>query len=401
MEQKKALVYFQSGGPSPVINCSMYGVVMEALKHKEIGGIYGSLHGVEGLINDNLVDLRKEKLSELELLKQTPGSALGSTRMKLPPESDPLFDKIVHTIKKHNIGYILVNGGNDSMDTCFRLSSFFYRKGLDIKVLGVPKTVDNDLAVTDHSLGFPSAAKHIINFMKMAVIDSHAYTHGKVLLVEIMGRNAGWLTASVDILPEGERPDLIYVPEGSWDEDKFLKDVKAIYAKKGFAVVAVSEGLPVAHNNHGVVDSFGHQSLEGVAITLSQSINEKLGIGSRVMELSLPQRADTALVSELDRKEAIACSRFAVKKILAGETGEMVCIKRLSDHPYKSGFFLADVQKIANQEQKIPSAWLVDNTRFSDSFREYLRPLISGAPKLIFDGGIFRSAHLKLEKVVD
>src|SRR5574344_1234191 len=189
--EKKALVYFQSGGPTTVINCSFYGVLKEALKHEEIGDILGSRYGVEGLIDDNLVDLRKEDPEQIELLKQTPGAALGSTRHKLPKFEDPDFTKILATIKKHNIGYILVNGGNDSMDTCYKLARFFEVTQCDIRVIGIPKTVDNDLALTDHSLGFASAAKHIVNFTKMAVIDNQAYKKGKVVLVEIMGRNAG------------------------------------------------------------------------------------------------------------------------------------------------------------------------------------------------------------------
>src|SRR5574344_2311551 len=229
--EKKALVYFQSGGPTTVINCSFYGVLKEALKHEEIGDILGSRYGVEGLIDDNLVDLRKEDPEQIELLKQTPGAALGATRHKLPKFEDPDFTKILATSKTHNIGYILINGGNDSMDTCYRLSRFFKDKGRDIKVIGINKTVDNDLMVTDHSLGYPSAAKHIINAVGMVTADAKSYTRSKVVLIEIMGRETGWLTAAVDLLPEDRRPDLIYIPEMKWDEDQFIKDVQSIYAK--------------------------------------------------------------------------------------------------------------------------------------------------------------------------
>jgi ATP-dependent phosphofructokinase / diphosphate-dependent phosphofructokinase len=397
--EKKALVYFQSGGPTTVINCSFYGVVKEALKHEEFGDIFGSLHGVEGLIDDNLVDLRKEDPEELELLKQTPGAALGSTRHMLPKFEDPDFTKILATIKKHDIGYILVNGGNDSMDTCYKLARFFEMTQCDIRVIGIPKTVDNDLALTDHSLGFASAAKHIVNFTKMAVIDNQAYKKGKVVLVEIMGRNAGWLTASTDVLPEGERPDLIYIPEMKWDEEAFLADVKRVYEKKGNVVVALSEGLPVQHHNHGIVDSFGHASLEGISSVLAESIAERLGYGTRIMELSLPQRADPIFASDSERKEAIACSEFAVRQILAGKSGYMVCIRRESNNPYKSSFFLGDVSLVANQEKKVPTEWIVDSTRLSDEFREYVRPLIAGESRIEWGDGVFRSAHLKLVKV--
>ena len=397
--EKKALVYFQSGGPTAVINCSFYGVLKEALKHEEIGDILGSLRGVEGLINDELVDLRKEDLDEIELLKQTPGAALGSTRHMLPAFEDPDFEKILATIQKHHVGYILVNGGNDSMDTCNKLARFFELTKCPIRVIGIPKTIDNDLALTDHSLGFASAAKHIVNFVKMAVIDNQVYRKGKVGLVEIMGRNAGWLTASTDVLPEGERPDLIYLPEMKWDEEAFLADVKRVYEKKGNVVVALSEGLPVQHHNHGVVDSFGHAQLEGISEVLAQSISEHLGYGSRIMELSLPQRADPVFASESEKKEAIACSEFAVKSVLAGKSGFMVCIRRDSNNPYKSSFFLGDLNLVANQEKKVPTEWIIDSTRLSEEFRQYIRPLIAGESRIEWGDGVFRSCHLKLIRV--
>lgn len=396
---KKSLVYFQSGGPTAVINCSLYGVIAEALKHDEFAGIYGSLHGVEGLINDDLVDLRKEDLEDIELLKQTPGAALGSSRKKLPAEDDPLFEKIIDTIVKHDIGYVLVNGGNDSMDTCLRLSRFFANKKMDVQVIGIPKTIDNDLAVTDHSLGYPSAARHVINSMKMAVVDAKAYTKGKVILVEIMGRNAGWLTASIDLLPEDSRPDLIYLPEGRFDVKDFVKEVKAIFDKKGYAVVALSEGISFDRKNVGIVDSFGHSSLEGVSLSLADVLKDQAGLGSRVMELSLPQRADPILAAETDKDEAIAVSKFAVLSLLTGQTGKMVAIRRLSSDPYRSEYFLADVKDIANAVKLFPKEWIRSETRLSDEFREYLRPLVSSEAHVEYENGVFLTANLKLQKV--
>ena len=397
---KKSLVYFQSGGPSPVINCSMYGVIAEALKHHEtIDGIYGSRYGVEGLIDDDLVDLRKEDLEELELLKQTPGAALGSTRKKLPGDDDPCFQKVIDTITKHNIGYILVNGGNDSMDTCMRLSNFFKAKKMDIKVIGIPKTIDNDLEVTDHSIGFPSAARHVVNFMKMAVVDAGAFKKGKVVLVEIMGRNAGWLTASVDILPDGERPDFIILPESKWDERRFLNELNDVYKKKGFAVCAFSEGIEVEHHNCGVTDSFGHTNLEGVCLSIAETIQEKLGFGTRVMELSLPQRADSILASDVDKDEAVQSAKFALVSALNGESGKMVAIKRLCNNPYEIEYVLSDVSLIANKEKKIPSSWIVDDTRLSMSFRDYVRPLVQSETHIVYNNGVFETAHLRLSKV--
>jgi 6-phosphofructokinase 1 len=397
---KKSLVYLQSGGPTCVINCSLYGVIMESKKSEDIDHIYGSIHGVEGLINDELVDLNEEDQNEIELLKQTPGAALGSTRYRLPSDTNEVFKKIASTITKHNIGYILLNGGNDSMDTCSKLSIFFASLALDVKVLGIPKTIDNDLAITDHSVGYPSAAKHIINTIQESSIDNHAYSNGKVLICEIMGRNAGWLTASVDLLDEKSRPDLIYLPEMEWDEANFLKEVQKIYAKKGEAVVAVSEGLPVSHHNDQATDGFGHASLEGVSITLGDLVKNQLGIKTRTMELSLPQRSDPVLASKIDKEEAERCGRYAVQSVLQGETGKMVCLKRLGGgEMYSSDCFLYDVTKIANYEKLIPSEFIKDIHHMDARFREYLLPLLKGEDHLIFENGIIKNSHLKLHRI--
>lgn len=224
--ERKALVYFQSGGPTPVINSSLYGVIKEYKQHTDIfSNLYASHYGVEGLIEGDLFDLDKEDDEQIELLKQTPGQIIGSSRKKLPSVDDQSFLEIVRNIKKYNIGYILTNGGNDSMDTCKRLNEYFQSNDMDVKVLGIPKTVDNDLMITDHSIGFPSAARHIMDAAMMAKMDLINYRKGKILLMEIMGRNAGWLTASTALLPKECRPDYIYVPEMKWNNDEFLKEV--------------------------------------------------------------------------------------------------------------------------------------------------------------------------------
>ena len=395
MKPKKSLVYFQSGGPTAVINCSLYGVIKEAEKHPEIDHVYGARYGVEGLIDDNLIDLRKQDPEQVELLKQTPGAILGSTRKKLPADDDSLFGNIIQTIQRHNIGYVLVNGGNDSMDTCLRLSRFFEEKKMDVKVIGIPKTIDNDLEVTDHSLGYPSAALHIINTTKMIVEDAKAYKKGKIVLIEIMGRDTGWLTASVDLLPEDCRPDLIYVPEAKWDEAQFLKDVKAVYDKKGYAVCAVSEGMPVQHENAIEADAFGHKSMDGCCVTLAELVKNKLGIGSRSIELSIPERADPLFTTEVDQKEAIYCGTFAVKSALKGNTGFMVCLKRTVGRDYRSTIFLSSVDRIADRIKKLPDTFLCDSSRMSDEFRKYLEPLLAkNEHRLIYEtNGIYKSAH--------
>ncbi|OPZ24568.1 MAG: Pyrophosphate--fructose 6-phosphate 1-phosphotransferase [bacterium ADurb.BinA186] len=395
MSNKKSLVYFQSGGPTAVINCSLYGVIKEAEKHPEIENIYGARYGVEGLIDDNLIDLRKQDPEQIELLKQTPGAILGSTRKKLPADDNPLFGKIIETIQKHNIGYVLVNGGNDSMDTCLRLSRFFEEKKMDVKVMGIPKTIDNDLEVTDHSLGYPSAALHIINTTKMIVEDAKAYKKGKIVLIEIMGRDTGWLTASVDLLPEDCRPDLIYVPEAKWNEEQFLQDVKAVYDKKGYAVCAVSEGMPVQHENAIEADAFGHKSMDGCCVTLAELVKNKLGIGSRSIELSIPERADPLFTTEIDQKEAIRCGVFALKSVLQGKTGYMVCLKRRPGTAYQSITFLSPVDQIADKTKQLPQEFLDDSKHMSKEFRAYIEPLLMVTKQrhIYEKNGIYKSAR--------
>lgn len=398
----KNMVYIQSGGPTSVINTSLYGAIKEAKLHPEqIGHIYGSHYGIEGLIFDDLFDLNQESERTIELLKQTPGSILGTTRRKLPKDfHDPIYMKIIENIKKHNIGYVFVNGGNDSMDTCNQISKLCAELKLDVKVIGVPKTIDNDLAITDHSLGFPSAAKHVANVVAQIAVDARCFANGKVHVIEIMGRNAGWLTASVDLLPEASRPDLIYIPEMAFDLDEFMKDVERIYKVKGSVIVAMSEGVEFPRDvTNARRDAFGHIQLEGGAAELCRMIDAKLNLPTRSVELSIPQRADAAFISKVDQLEAIETGRLAVRSALKGATGQMVIFKRVSSNPYKIEMELADVGKIANEVSVIPSKMLQDKTRMADSFREYLRPLILGEVEIEYEGGIAVLAELKKVKV--
>lgn len=399
---KKAMVYIQSGGPTSVINSSLYGAIKEAELHpEEISGIYGSLHGIEGLLCDDLIDLGKEDKNTIELLKQTPGSILGTSRHKLPKDyHDKEYSLIINTLKKHNIGYVFVNGGNDSMDTCAKLSALCKELGLDIKVMGVPKTVDNDLAETDHSNGFGSAAKYIINTVKEIIIDAKCYKKGKVFIIEIMGRNAGWLTAAVDLLPEGLRPDLIYLPENKFDLEKFLGNVKSLYEKKGNAIAAISEGIIFERDESNVrVDSFGHKQLGGAAADLAKIVESRLDLPTRSIELSLPQRAYSFLTSKVDQDETIMCGRLAVQKALEGMSGHMIAIKRVSSKPYQVRFEPVDITKIANVERRVPTSMMVDDTKMADSFKEYCLPLIQGEIPVEYENGVIKSAVLKKVKV--
>ena len=392
------MVYIQSGGPTSVINSSLYGAIKEAQKHPDkINKIYGSMHGIEGLMVDDLIDIGREDPEQIELLLQTPGSILGTTRRKLPKDRhDPVFMQIIENIKKHNIGYVFINGGNDSMDTCNKMAKLVKELGLDIVVVGVPKTIDNDLACTDHSLGFPSAAKFVVNSINAMTMDASCFKIGKVHVVEIMGRNAGWLTAAADVLPEATRPDLIYIPEVPFDLEQFLVDVQEVYKKKGYAMVAISEGIEFPRETKSTrVDGFGHAQLGGAAADLCRIIEDRTDLPTRAVEFSLTQRAFPATISLTDRKEAIKTGQKAVQAALKGRTGKMVIFKRVSNNPYKIQYKLAPLTKVANAESVITPNLMVDRTRFSQEFRDYITPLISGEVKLTYKNGVATMAQFK------
>lgn len=394
---KKSLVYLQSGGPTSVINSSLYGVILESKKSPNIDKILGSLHGIEGLISDDLIDLGQEEKETIELLKQTPGAILGSSRHKLPSSfDDESYQEILNTIKKHNIGYIIVNGGNDSMDTCNKLSLFFSLNKLDVNVVGVPKTVDNDLAITDHCNGYGSAAKYVINTVKSICVDASCYKKGKVLVIEIMGRNAGWLTASIDLLSAPYRPDLIYLPEMKLNFSSLLEDVSSSYKEKGYTVIAFSEGVSFLNNqNEDQIDSFGHAKLEGSGDEIARLIHEKLKLPTRSIILSIPQRADPFLTSKVDQEEAINCGKYAAMGAVNNENGKMVAIHRISSNPYKVSYEYVDVSSVANIEKKIPSSYMKNSYEMNKEFKEYLSPLIEGEVSIKFKNGIFETASLK------
>ena len=394
----KNMVYIQSGGPTSVINTSLYGAIKEARRHTDqIDNIYGSLNGIEGLIDDKIIDINKEDDSEIELLLQTPGSILGTTRRKLPKDiHDEVYMSIIKNLQKHEIKYVFVNGGNDSMDTCYKLSLLVKELGLDIVVVGVPKTIDNDLACTDHSLGFPSAAKFVVNTINAMSMDARCFKVGKVHVVEIMGRNAGWLTAAADVLPELTRPHLFYLPEGKFDIEIFLKDVKEVYDREGFVMVAVSEGLDFPRDTANTrVDGFGHAQLGGTASDLCKIIESRLDLPTRSVEFSLTQRACPFCISKVDREEAIKTGEVAVQTALKGITGNMIVFKRVSSHPYKIEYELSDLSKIANAESVIPQEMIICKTRLSDSFRDYISPLLEGEVELVTENGVAKMANFK------
>lgn len=380
-------VYGQSGGPTSVINSSLYGVIKECLKeNNEIGTLYMMRNGVKGLIEDNLKDIKDVPREQIELLPYTPSAILGSLRYKLKDFKNDETDylKIVDTIKKHNIRYIFLNGGNDSMDTCSKLATYLKHINYPCYVIGIPKTIDNDLAFTDHTPGYASAAKFICQSVQSMIYDNDCYPKGRVNIVEIMGRDTGWLTASSALSSlNGKGPDLIYVPERPFDLNTFKEDVIEIYNQNKRCLVAVSEGIRDKDGHfiseNASKDAFGHAQLGGVGQYLANLITQELGISTRAIELSLLQRCFAISVSDTDRKEAIKAGQFAVKSALKGRTGKMVIFVRKSSSPYKMKCSLVPVKKCANAISYLkPEMINKKGNNVTQEFIDYCKPLING-----------------------
>lgn len=377
----------QSGGPTVAINASLIGVFEQALKSVEIDKVYGSLNGIEGIINQNLVCLNDiiKNADDIELIKTTPSTVLGSCRYKMPsPETNPaVYEKIVDCFKKHDIGAFFYIGGNDSMDTTDKLSKYTMQNGIDVKVIGIPKTIDNDLCYTDHTPGFGSAAKYLATTMQEIVRDSAVYDLKSVTVVEIMGRHAGWLTASSGVLhANGETaPHLIYLPESEFSAEKFLNDVRAQLEIRNSVIVAVSEGIKLddASYRSGKVDNFGHEYLSGIGKLLENLITDKIGCKVRSIELNVMQRCSSHLASLTDIEEATLIGKSGVKAALSGETGKMMTFERVSNNPYTIEIGSVDAKLVANAEKTFPKEWITDNgTNISCEAIDYFLPLING-----------------------
>ena len=382
----------QSGGPTSVINSSLAGVYKTALEHGA-KKVYGMLHGVEGLLQGNYIDLSEHISNELdiELLKRTPSSYLGSCRYKLPKISDneQVYVKIFDLLKKLDVRNFFYIGGNDSMDTIGKLSEYASRHGADIRFMGVPKTIDNDLAVTDHTPGFGSAAKYIATTLKEIIRDSYAYGQKGVTIVEIMGRNAGWLTASSSLARTEDcpGPDMIYLPEVAFDVEDFVRQVDDMTKEKKSLIIAVSEGLRQEdgqyvcdlNNKVSFKDPFGHKALSGTAHYLSQKLSMELGCKTRPVEFSTIQRCASHIVSRTDVSEAFLAGGHAVKAAANGETAKMVIFIRVSDDPYNITCETCDIRYIANKEKKIPLEWIDRNnsyvSRAYETYAEFSRSL--------------------------
>lgn len=380
----------QSGGPTAVINSSLAGVYKTA-KDLGAGKVYGMRYGIQGFLEKNIVDMDEKICSDLdlELLKRTPSAFLGSCRYKLPDICDDkeLYEKIFSILEEYQITAFFYIGGNDSMDTIKKLSDYAIIINSDIRFIGVPKTIDNDLAATDHTPGYGSAAKYIASVTKEIIRDGLVYDVKNVAIVEIMGRNAGWLTGAAALArcEDCEGVDLLYLPELPFDVDSFLEKIGELLKKKNSIVVAVSEGIKTAEgkyvfeltNHTEYVDSFGHKQLSGTARYLSSLVSEKFGCKSRSIELSTLQRCAGHLTSRVDITEAYQVGGSAVKAAFDGDTGKVVILKRVSNDPYICTTDLYDVHKVANVEKKVPLEWITnDGTYVSDKLVNYIRPLI-------------------------
>ncbi len=400
-------IFGQSGGPTAVINASAYGVIRAALDAEEITRVYGANHGIKGVLEDRLFVMDEEDPKELELLLHTPSSELGSCRYKIadPETDDTDYKRILEVFKKYNVRYFFYNGGNDSMDTCNKISRYMESVGYECRVMGVPKTIDNDLFGTDHCPGFASAAKYIATSCMEINKDAKVYDKGMITIVEIMGRHAGWLAASAALATEfGSGPDLIYLPEYDFDMEKFLQDVMDVYTRNGKVFIAVSEGIHYADGSFvseaktSSTDGFGHAQLGGLASLLAQIVRERTGAKVRGIEFSLLQRCGAHIASQTDVDEACKAGMEAVRNAVNGVSGKMVAFKRNKDENgnYKCDYVLIPLESVANYEKKVPMEWInEDKNGLKHEFIDYVLPLIQGEPDLPRENSLPRYARLK------
>jgi len=399
-------IFGQSGGPTAVINASAYGVIKAALEADEITKVYGAAHGIKGVLEDKLYVMDEEDPEELQYLLHTPSSELGSCRYKIadPEKDDTDYKRILEIFKKYNVRYFFYNGGNDSMDTCNKISRYMESVGYECRVMGVPKTIDNDLYGTDHCPGFASAAKYIATSCMEINKDARVYDNGMITVVEIMGRHAGWLAASAALASVyGSGPDLVYLPELDFDMDKFLADVDKIYKENGKVLVAVSEGIHYADGSFvseaktSATDGFGHAQLGGLAATLAEIIKEHTGAKVRGIELSLLQRCGSHLASATDINEAFSAGAEAVKQAVNGMTGHMVAFEReYIEGKYNCKLVLLPLSKVANFEKKVPVEWInEEGNGLKKEFIDYVLPLIQGEPEIPKLDSLPRYAKLK------
>ena len=403
----KNLVIGQSGGPTAVINASLYGAVKAWKESGNKGHVLGMINGIEGFLSDEVMDMSADLSDEeLELLKLTPAAYLGSCRYKLPEDlTNAVYPAIFDNFREMNIGYFLYVGGNDSMDTVDKLSRYAAAVGSDVRFIGVPKTIDNDLVLTDHTPGFGSAAKYVASTVREIVLDASVYQQKSVTIVEIMGRHAGWLTAASRMARkfEGDNPYLIYLPEAPFELEAFYHDLEEAFKKSPNVVVCVSEGIADAggtficeYSDAAKLDSFGHKMLTGCGEILETFVRDKFGVKVRSIELNVNQRCSGMMVSKTDVEEAAMAGYEGVKAALSGETGKMVAFKRESSSPYRMSCQTENVTLICNQEKKFPKEWISpEGNDILDAFLSYALPLIEGEPERIMENGLPKYLYRK------
>ena len=407
-----ACIIGQSGGPTAVINASAQGVIQTALKADCITRVLGAAHGIKGVLEDKLYDMSQEDPAELDILKYTPSSALGSCRYKLadPDVDDTDYKRILEIFQKYNVRYFFYNGGNDSMDTCNKISKYMQKVGYECRIMGVPKTIDNDLNGTDHCPGFASAAKYIATSCAEVWQDAHVYDTGMITIVEIMGRHAGWLAGSAALANlSGCGPDLVYLPELDFNMETFLADVKAIYEKSGKCLVAVSEGIHYADGTFvseaktSATDGFGHAQLGGLAAMLADVVKKETGAKVRGIELSLLQRCGSHIASDTDVEEAWQAGAAAVEAAVSGVTDKMVAFECTRDeNGYTCKTILQPLDIVANFEKKVPREWINEaGNGIEQPFIDYALPLIQGDAKGPKENAMPRFARLKKVLTVD
>ena len=395
VNSKPNAVVAQSGGPTAVINASACGVIQEAQKSGKIDRIFGATNGILGVLKEDLFDISAEKSETIDALKQTPAAAIGSCRYKLKSieESKADFERILDVFKAHNIRYFFYAGGNDSMDTADKVNKLAAEAGCELVCMGIPKTVDNDLACTDHCPGYASVAKYVATCAMEAGRDTEAlYTTDTCTILEVMGRNAGWIAAATGLAartPE-DAPNLIYMPEAPFSFDKLVTDVKEVLKKLGRVFIVAGEGLKdekggyiTADSGAFSKDSFGHVQLGGVAEMLKAVIEKEVGIKARFNKLGTNQRSAMHFASKTDVEEAYICGQMAVKAAIAGENGKMVTLIRQPGPEYKSTTGLAELRDVANGEKKVPREYINDaGNHITDAMRDYVRPLVQGRAEI-------------------
>lgn len=398
--RKQNAIIGQSGGPTAAINATLAGVIKGAFKSNAIDKIYGMCHGISGVLDDKLTVLNPiaEDKNKLDLLAKTPAAFLGSCRYKLPKEiDDPVYETIFNRLEQYDIGYFFYIGGNDSMDTVMKLSAYAEKHGKNIQFVGVPKTIDNDLPCTDHTPGYGSAAKYIATTIREISADINVYNFPAVTIVEIMGRNAGWLTGAAALAKgKGLGPDLIYLPERAFSFEQFKEDLKNVLKRKPNVLVAVSEGIRTPDGNYvceqvssGLSDAFGHRSLSGTANVLKEFIQKEFGVKSRGVELNVCQRCAGHLLSKTDMDESLMIGETAVTYALDGKTGILAAITRKSDNPYTVECIPVDIRGVANIEKTVPNSYINEaGNDVTDEFINYALPLIYGEVPMEFENGV-------------